>query len=56
MWNVEMEIIPTAIGEVATITKLCRKYLSNITGMHDNKELQKTAILGTAHIIRKVVM
>jgi hypothetical protein len=33
-----------------------RKYLSNIPGKHEIKELQKTAILGTAHILRKVLM
>ena len=27
-----------------------------ITGKHEVKELQKTAILGTAHILRKVLM
>jgi len=28
--------------------------VSNIAGKHEVKELQKTAILGTAHILRKV--
>ena len=32
--------------------KLFRKYLSNIPARHGIKELQKTAILGTAHILR----
>ena len=32
-----------------------RKYVSNIPGKHEIKELQKTAILGTAHILRKVL-
>jgi hypothetical protein len=29
--------------------------VSNIPGNHDFKELQKTAILGTAHILREVL-
>jgi hypothetical protein len=29
--------------------------VSDIPGTHDVKELQKTAILGTAHILRKVL-
>ena len=33
-----------------------RKYVSNIPGKHEVKELQKTAILCTAHILRKVLM
>jgi hypothetical protein len=32
-----------------------RKYVSNIRGNYKLKELQKTAILGTAHILRKVL-
>ena len=30
--------------------------MSNIPGNHEVKELQKTAILGTAHVLRKVLM
>jgi hypothetical protein len=36
-----------------------RKYVSTITrkpGNHEDKELRKTAILCTAHILRKVLM
>ena len=35
--------------------KIIQKYISNIPGNHEVKELQKTAILGTAHILRKVL-
>jgi hypothetical protein len=37
-----------------TISKSFRKYMRNITGKHKIKELQKTAMLGAAHILRKV--
>jgi len=30
--------------------------MSSIPGKHEVKELQKTAILGTAHILREVLM
>jgi len=56
MWNVKTEVIPVTIGETGTISKSFRKYVSNIPGKHEVKELQKTAILGTAHILRKVLM
>jgi len=36
--------------------KSFRKYVRNIAGKRGVKELQKTAILGTAHILRKVLM
>jgi len=56
MWNVTTKVIPIIIGATGTISKSFRKYVSNISGKHEVKELQKTAILGTAHILRKVLM
>jgi hypothetical protein len=37
------------------ISKSFRKYVSSIPGNHEVRELQKTAILGTAHKLRKVL-
>ena len=56
MWNVKTKVIPVIIGATGTISKSFRKYVSNIPGKHEVEELQKTAILGTAHILRKVLM
>ena len=56
MWNVKTKVIPVIIGTTGTISKSFRKYVSNIPGKHEVKEPQKTAILGTAHIFRKVLM
>jgi hypothetical protein len=55
MWNVKIKVIPVIIGATGTISKSFRKYVSNISGHHEVKELQKTAILGTAHLLRKVL-
>jgi hypothetical protein len=55
MWNVKTKVIPVIIATTGTISKSFRKYLSNIPGNHALKELQKTAILGTAHTLRKVL-
>jgi len=55
MWNVKTKVIPVIIGATGTISKSFRKYMSNIPGKHEVKKIQKTAILGTAHI-RKVLM
>jgi hypothetical protein len=49
-------VIPVIIGATGTISKSVRNYVSNIPGNHEVRELQKTAILGTAHILRKVLM
>ena len=56
MWNVKTKLIPVIIGATGTILKTFRKYMSNIPGNHEVKELQKTAILGTANILQKVLM
>ena len=56
MWNVKTKVIPVIIGATGTISKTFRIYVSNIPGIHEFKELQITAILGTAHILRKVLM
>jgi Sec-independent protein translocase protein TatA len=50
------KVMPVIIGATGTISKTFRKYVSNIPGNHEVKELQRTAILGTAHILRKVLM
>jgi hypothetical protein len=47
---------PIITGANGTISKSFTKYLSNIPGKHDIKELQQTATLGTAQILRKVLM
>jgi len=49
MWNVKTKVIQVIIGATGTISKSFRKYVSNIPGNHEVKELQKTAILGTVH-------
>jgi len=56
MCNVKSKVIPVIIGATGTISKSFRKYVSNIPGKHEVKELQNIAILGTGHILQKVLM
>jgi hypothetical protein len=56
MWYIKIRVIPVIIGATGTISKSFRKYVSTIPGNRELKKLQKTAILGTAHILRKVLM
>jgi hypothetical protein len=56
MWNVKTRVIPVITGVTRTISKSFRKYVSTIPGNDEFGELQKTAILGTAHILQKVLM
>jgi hypothetical protein len=55
MLNVKTKVIPVIIGATGIISKSFRKYVNNIPENHEVKELQKSAILGTAHILRKVL-
>jgi hypothetical protein len=56
MWNVNAKVIPVIIGATGTIWKSVRRYQNNIPGKHEIKELKKTAMLGTAHKLREVLM
>ena len=56
MWNVKTKMIPVILRATGTTSKSFRKYVSNIPGKHEVKELQTTAILVTAHTLRKVLM
>jgi len=56
MRNVKSGVLPGIIGATGTISNSFRKYKGNIPRKHEVKELQKTAILGTAHILQKVLM
>ena len=49
------EIIPVAIGALGLIKKGSEKFISEIPGNINLNEIQKTALVGTAHILRKVL-
>jgi hypothetical protein len=51
MWNLKCTIIPVVIGATGIVTRSLRKNLEPIPGKHSIDSLQKTAILGTSHII-----
>jgi hypothetical protein len=53
MWNVKTNVIPVIIMATRTISKSFRKFLSNIPGKYEIKELQKTE---NCTQLRKVVI
>jgi hypothetical protein len=55
MWNLKCTIVPVIIGATGIVTRSLRKNLKIISGKHSIDSLQKTAVLGTSHIIRKVL-
>jgi hypothetical protein len=55
MWNMKCFAIPVITGATGIVTKGLKKYLETIPGKHSIDSLLKTAVLGTSHIIRKVL-
>jgi len=55
MWNLKCTIIPVIIGATGIVMRSLRKNLEDTPGKYSIDSLQKTAILGTSHIIRKVL-
>jgi hypothetical protein len=55
MWNLKCKIIPVIIGATGIVIKGLRKNLEAIPGKHSVDSLQKTAMLGTSHVIQRVL-
>jgi hypothetical protein len=55
MWNVKCFVIPVIIGVTGIVTRGLKQYLGTIPGKHSIDSIQKTGVLGTSHIIRKVL-
>jgi hypothetical protein len=56
VWSVKTKLTPVKTGATGTIPKSFRKYMKNLSGSHPIKGIQQTAIMGTAHVLRKVLM
>jgi hypothetical protein len=55
MWNMKYFVIPVIIGATVIVSKGLKQYLETIPGKYSIDSLQKTAVLRTSHIIRKVL-
>jgi hypothetical protein len=55
MWNMKCMFIPAVTSATVIATKGVKKNLETITGKHSTDSLQKTAVLVTSHIKRKVL-
>ena len=55
MWNLKGTIIPVVTGATGIVKRSLRKNLESVPGRHSIDSLQKKAVLGTSHIIRKVL-
>jgi hypothetical protein len=55
MWNLKCTFIPVIIGPTGLVTRRLGKNLEAVPGKHWIDSLKETAILGTSHVIRKVL-
>ena len=55
MWKMKTTTLPVVIGELGVIKKGMRLTVEKIPGTINIEELQKIALMGTAHILRKVL-
>ena len=55
MWQMKTEIIPVVVGALGMIKKGSQKLIKEIPGKISPWEIQKTALLGTTYILRKVL-
>jgi len=55
MCNLKCTIVPVITGATGIVTRSLRKNLETVPGKHSIGPLHKTAVLGTSHIIRKVL-
>ena len=54
IWNVKVKIIPSVIGSLGAIPKQFGNRLKQIGITAETAQVQKTVLLGTARILRKV--
>ena len=55
MWKVKTEVIPIVMGALGTIKKGLENNVRNVLENMNIKSLQKTCLLGTTMIVRKVL-
>ena len=55
MWSMKTKVIPVVIGALGLIRKGINRYIEQIPGNIRVEELQKTVLLGTAHLLRRTL-
>jgi hypothetical protein len=55
MWDLKCAVVPVIIGATGIVTRSLRKHLEAVPGKHSIDSVQKTDVLGTAHIKWKVL-
>ena len=54
-WNMNTKVVPIVVGTLGTVGKDLSFKLSTLPGSAKIHEIQKTALMGTAHILERVL-
>ena len=55
MWGMNTTTIPVVLGDLGLVKKGMQKYINNIPGNISIQEAQKCVLLGTAHVLRRIL-
>ena len=55
MWNMKVTVVPLVVGALGSLAKALKKRLKNIGIETKITELQKTVLIHTTRILRKVL-
>ena len=55
IWNVKVKIIPLVVGSLGAVPKQCGNRLKQVGIIAGTAQVQKTVLLGTARLLRKVL-
>ena len=55
LWKVKTMVIPVVVGALGAIAERLLGWLAQIPGTISEVELQKSALLGTAQVLRRVL-
>ena len=55
LWNVKVEVIPIVLGSLGTLPLNLKIWMRKITPSIHVETIQKSVLLGTARILRKVL-
>lgn len=55
LWSLRTTIIPVVVGALGTVSSNLHGYLQQLPGQPTLAEIQKTALLGTSHILRRTL-
>ncbi len=55
IWKVKSKVVPVVVGALGAVTPVLQKWLKEIPGEHAYRNLQKSALIGTAKILRRTL-